>query len=118
MGVLTSELVRAGLGAVPIQVRKAARSLGMTALQELVYISIPLAVRTSLPGWIGLALGLVKDSSLLGVIGYVELLRAAQILDTRTHKTLLLLAGVGVIYFAICYPISRYSRRVERQLIV
>lgn len=115
MACLTSELVRAGLAAVPELVRKAARSLGMTALQEVIYISIPLAVRTSLPGWIGLLLGLVKDSALLGVIGYVELLRAAQILDTRTHHTLLLLIGVGVIYFAICYPISRYSRSLERR---
>jgi polar amino acid transport system permease protein len=117
MGVLTSELVRASLAAVPTQMRKSARSLGMTSLQELIYISIPLAVRTALPGWIGLVLGLVKDTSLLGVIGYVELLRAAQILDTRTHRTLLLLIGVGVVYFVICYPISRYSRRVERQLL-
>jgi His/Glu/Gln/Arg/opine family amino acid ABC transporter permease subunit len=116
MSVLTSEVVRAGLAAVPVQVRKAARSLGMTALQELIWISIPLAVRTSIPGWIGLVLGLIKDTSLLGVVGYVELMRATRVLDARTHKTLLLLAGAGLFYFIICYPISRYSRRLERRL--
>lgn len=117
MAVLTSELARSGLSAVPIQLIKSARSLGMTGLQELLHISAPLAVRTAIPGWIGLVLGLVKDSSLLGVVGYVELLRSVQILDTRTHKTLLLLFGVGLAYFALCYPISVWSRRLERQLI-
>jgi His/Glu/Gln/Arg/opine family amino acid ABC transporter permease subunit len=116
MGVLTSELVRAGLASVLPQVCRAARSLGLTYFQELWHISAPLALRTSLAGWIGLVLGLAKDSSLLGVIGYLELLRASKILDNRTHQTLLLLAGVGAFYFAICYPISLYSRRLEREL--
>jgi len=114
MGVLTSELVRSGLASVPAPVRRAARSLGLSYWQELWYISVPIAVRTSLPGWIGLVLGLIKDSSLLGVIGYVELLRASKILDNRTHETLLLLSGVGLFYFVICFPISIYSRRLER----
>jgi polar amino acid transport system permease protein len=116
MGVLTSELVRSGLASVPAPVRRAARSLGLSYWQEFWYISVPIAVRTSLPGWIGLLLGLIKDSSLLGVIGYVELLRASKILDNRTHDTLLLLAGVGLFYFLICFPISIYSRRLERGL--
>ena len=117
MGVLTSELVRAGLAAVPEQMRKSARSLGMTYLQEMFWISLPTAIRTSLPGWIGLVLGLIKDTSLLGVVGYVELLRATRILDARTHQTLLLLVGVGIFYFIICYPVSRYSRLIEGKLL-
>jgi His/Glu/Gln/Arg/opine family amino acid ABC transporter permease subunit len=116
MGVLTSELVRSGLSSVPSQVRRAGRSLGFTYWQELRHVSAPLALRTSLAGWIGLLLGLVKDSSLLGIIGYVELLRASKILDNRTHETLLLLAGVGAFYFVICYPVSIFSRRLERKL--
>jgi ABC-type amino acid transport system permease subunit len=75
-----------------------------------------LAVRTTFPGWVGTLIGLTKDTALVSVVGYVELLRASQILITRTNEALLLLTGVGVAYFLICYPISRYSLRVEKHL--
>jgi len=116
MGVLTSELVRSGLQSVRPELRKASRSLGMSYWQELWLISMPLAVRTVFPGWIGTLIGLTKDTALVSVVGYIELLRASQILITRTNQALLLLTGVGVAYFLICYPISRYSRALERRL--
>ncbi len=116
MGALTSELVRSGLRSVRPELRKASRSLGMSYWQELGHVSAPLAVRTIFPSWIGTVIGLTKDTALVSVIGYVELLRAAQILIVRTNEALLILAGVGAAYFLLCYPISRYSRRLERRL--
>jgi His/Glu/Gln/Arg/opine family amino acid ABC transporter permease subunit len=116
MGALTSELVRAGLRSVRPQLKKAARSLGMGYWQELFHISAPLALRTSLPGWIGTLIALTKDTALVSVVGYIELLRASQILINRTNEALLVLAGTGLFYFLICYPVSRYSRRLERAL--
>jgi His/Glu/Gln/Arg/opine family amino acid ABC transporter permease subunit len=116
MGVLTSELVRSGLRSVRPELKKASRSLGMSYWQELLLVSMPLAVRTVFPGWIGTLIGLTKDTALVSVVGYVELLRATQILITRTNEALLLLTGVGIAYFLICYPISRYSKAVERRL--
>ncbi|GAB4070978.1 amino acid ABC transporter permease [Ancylobacter sonchi] len=118
MSAVTAEVVRAGLLSVPLQYRKSARSLGMNGLQELVYISMPLAFRTALTPWIGLVLSLIKDSALAGVVGYVEYMRSTQILITRTHETWLLLMGAGLFYFIICYPVSRYSRRLERRIVV
>ena len=116
MGSLTSELVRAGLGSVRPQLKRAARSLGIGYWQELFHVSGPLALRTALPSWIGTVIGLTKDTALVSVVGYVELLRASQILINRTNEALLVLAGTGLFYFLICYPISRYSRRLERAL--
>ncbi len=118
MAAVTAEVVRAGLLSVPVQYRKSARSLGMNGFQELVHISMPLAFRTALTPWIGLVLSLIKDSALAGVVGYVEYMRATQILITRTHETWLLLIGAGFFYFIICYPVSRYSRRLERKIVV
>lgn len=118
MSAVTAEVVRAGLLSVPFQYRKSARSLGMNGFQELVYISIPLAFRTCLTPWIGLVLSLIKDSALAGVVGYVEYMRSTQILITRTHETWLLLLGAGLFYFIICYPVSRYSRSLERKIVV
>lgn len=116
MAVLTSELVRSGLQSVRPEIRRAARSLGMTYWQELRLIAAPLAVRTVLPSWIGTVIGLTKDTALVSVVGCVELLRSAQILITRTNDALLLLTGVGIAYFVICYPVSHYSKALERRL--
>lgn len=118
MSAVTAEVVRAGLLSVPIPYRKSARSLGMNGFQELLYISMPLAFRTALTPWIGLVLSLIKDSALAGVVGYVEYMRSTQILITRTHETWLLLIGAGLFYFIICYPVSRYSRRLEGRIVV
>jgi hydroxyproline transport system permease protein len=114
MGMLTSELVRSGLQSVRPQLKKASRSLGLGYWQELRHISAPLAFRTLLPGWIGTVIGLTKDTALVSVVGYIELLRASQILINRSNEALLVLAGAGLFYFAICYPISRYSRHLEK----
>lgn len=118
MSAVTAEVVRAALLSVPVQYRKSARSLGMNRFQELVYISMPLAFRTGLTPWIGLVLSLIKDSALAGVVGYIEYMRSTQVLITRTHETWLLLLGAGLLYFIICYPVSRYSRRLERKVLV
>ena len=118
MSAVTAEVARAGFLAVPPQYRKSARSLGMNGLQELLHISVPLAFRTGLTSWVGLVLSLVKDSALAGVVGYVEYMRTTQMLITRTHETWLLLMGAGLLYFIICYPVSRYSRYLERKILV
>jgi hydroxyproline transport system permease protein len=116
MAAVTAEVARAGFLSVPVQYLKSARSLGMNGFQELFYISMPLAFRTGLTSWVGLVLSLIKDSALAGVIGYIEFMRSAQILITRTHQTWLLLLCTGLFYFAICYPVSRYSRYLERKV--
>jgi len=118
MAAQTSELVRSGLRSVRPELKKASRSLGMSYWQELRFVSMPLAVRTVFPGWIGTIIGLTKDTALVSVVGYIELLRATQILITRTNEALLLLIGVGIAYFLICYPISRYSMTIERRMSV
>jgi len=116
MAASSSELVRAGLRSVRFELRRAARSLGMSPWQELRYVTAPLAVRAIFPSWIGALIGLTKDTALVSVIGYVELLRAAQILIVRTNEALLILMGVGAAYFLMCYPVSRYSRTLEKRL--
>lgn len=118
MAAVTAEVARDALKSVPFQYRRGARSLGMNYFQELYHVSAPLGFRAGLPSWIGLLLSLIKDSSLAGVIGYLEFTRSAQTLMTRTHETWLLLFGTGLFYFLICYPVSRYSRRLERKVLV
>lgn len=108
-----TEIVRAGVLAVPSTTRRAARSLGMTWSQDLRYIVYPIALRVSLPSWVGLTLGVMKDTALVLWIGIVELLRASQVIVTRIQEPLLVLMLCGLIYFLMSYPISRLGAYLE-----
>jgi len=108
-----SEIVRAGVLAVPQTTRRAARSLGLTYWQDLRAVVFPIALRVSLPSWIGLTLGVMKDSALVWWIGVVELLRTSQVIITRIQEPLLVLSVCGLIYFVMSYPISRLGARLE-----
>src|SRR5690348_5742017 len=102
-----TEIVRSGVGAVPQTTRRAARSLGLTWAQELRSITLPIAIRIVFPSWIGLALGVMKDTALVLWIGIVELLRSSQIVTSRVQEPLLILSVVGLIYFLMSFPIAR-----------
>ena len=108
-----SEIVRAGVLAVPQTTRRAARSLGLTYWQDLREIVFPIALRVALPSWTGLTLGVMKDSALVLWIGIIELLRTSQVIITRIQEPLLVLSVCGLIYFAMSYPISRLGDRLE-----
>lgn len=111
-----SEIVRGGVAAVPQTTRRAARSLGMTWSQDMVEIVFPLALRVMFPSWIGLTLGVMKDTALVAWIGVIELLKSSQILITRMPSEPLFILGIaGLIYFLISFPISRLGARLERK---
>ena len=111
-----SEIVRGGVQAVPVTTRRAARSLGMTWWQDMTEIVYPIALRIMLPSWIGLTLGVMKDTALVGWIGVIELLKSSQILITRmANEPLFILLIAGFIYFLISFPISRLGARLERR---
>ncbi|MFO1106004.1 MAG: amino acid ABC transporter permease [Amaricoccus sp.] len=121
-GVLTvytaaycSEIVRGAIDAVPATTRRAARSLGMTWRQDMTNIVMPLATRVALPSWIGLALGVMKDSALVYVVQVTELLKATQTLITRLQEPLLLLTICGLFYFVISFPLARLGGYLERR---
>jgi His/Glu/Gln/Arg/opine family amino acid ABC transporter permease subunit len=111
-----AEIVRGGVLAVPQTTRRAARSLGMTWWQDMTEIVYPIALRIMLPSWIGLTLGVMKDTALVGWIGVIELLKSSQILVTRmANEPLFILLIAGFIYFIISFPIARLGARLERR---
>ncbi|AGT11256.1 amino acid ABC transporter permease [Paracoccus aminophilus] len=110
-----AEIVRGGIEAVPATTRRAARSLGLSWWQDMRYIVAPLATRVSLPSWIGLTLGVMKDTALVYIVGVIELLKSTQILITRMNEPLFLLMICGAIYFLISFPIARFGGYLERK---
>lgn len=110
-----AEIVRGGIEAVPVTLRRASRSLGMTWGQDMTYVVLPLATRVALPSWIGLALGVMKDSALVFIVQVVELLKSTQILITRLQEPLFLLMICGLFYFVISFPVARFGGYLERR---
>jgi polar amino acid transport system permease protein len=110
-----AEIVRGGIEAVPQTLRRAARSLGMTWGQDMTSIVLPLATRVALPSWIGLALGVMKDSALVYIVQVVELLKSTQTLITRLQEPLFLLMICGLFYFLISFPIARFGSYLEKR---
>ncbi|EAR62779.1 amino acid ABC transporter permease [Neptuniibacter caesariensis] len=110
-----AEVFRGGFESVNNSMIIAGRSLGMTYWQTIRHVRFPIGLRSVFPAWLGVALSVIKDSALVSVIGYVELLRTSDQLISRTQQPLEILIGVGLFYFLISYPLSVYGRRIERK---
>lgn len=115
MSAYCTEIVRSGFLAVPATTRRAARSLGMSWTQDLTEIVFPIALRVALPSWIGLTLGVMKDTAMVWWIGIVELLRSSQVIVTRIQEPLFVLTICGLIYFLMSFPIARLGARLEKR---
>jgi polar amino acid transport system permease protein len=79
-------------------------------------VIIPQAMRLSLPPTVGFMVQIIKMTSVASVIGFIELTRAAQIINNSIFQPFLIFSVVGALYFAICFPLSRYSESLERKL--
>ncbi|MBK5300665.1 MULTISPECIES: amino acid ABC transporter permease [Gammaproteobacteria] len=110
-----TEIVRAGVLSVPFTLRRASRSLGLSFLQDLRWIVLPMATRVAFPGWLNLVLGVMKDTALVMWIGIVELLRASQTIVTRIQEPLLVLCIAGLIYYVMSLVVARLGARLERR---
>ncbi len=112
---LVAMVARAGIEAVEPGLRRAARSLGMGYWQDMRYVVWPVGIRAVFPSWIGVALSVLKDSALVSAIGYIELLRASQILTTKTQESFKIMLLVGLFYFLMSYPISKAGDFIEKK---
>jgi polar amino acid transport system permease protein len=108
-----SEIWRGSIASIPRQQWEAGESLGLGRMQTLTSVILPQAMRSAIPPTVGFFVILIKDSSLVSVLGFVELTRAAQIINNSTFHSFTIFGTVAVLYFALCFPISRLSRRLE-----
>ena len=111
-----AEIWRGAIQAVPYQQWEASSSLAMSRAQQYRYIILPQALRISLPPTVGFLVQLVKNTSIVSVVGFIELSRAGQLVNNATFKPFQVFAVVALLYFAICFPLSRLSRYLERVL--
>ena len=110
------EIVRAGIQSVPRGQVEAATALGLTRPQSMRFVVLPQAIRNMVPSLVTQMIVLFKDTSLASIIGYVDLTKAAQIVNNREIRPFELYLFIAVVYFVFTYSMSRIAARFERRL--
>lgn len=108
-----AEIVRAGIQSISTGQMQAAYSTGFDYRNTMRYIIVPQALRNMVPSLLTQAVVVFQDTSLAYVIGLKEFLRSASIVDAREMRSLELYAFVGVVYFLVCFAMSKFSKRLE-----
>ncbi len=110
------EIWRGAIQAVSWQQWESSTSLAMRRWQQYAYVILPQAVRIAIPPTVGFVVQLVKNTSIVSVVGLVELARAGQLVNNATFQPFRVFGVVAALYFAVCWPLSRLSQRLERRL--
>lgn len=115
------DLVRGAITSISVHQSESGKALGLSRLQVLRYILIPQAVKRVIPGAINLSTRMIKTSSLVVLIGVVEVIKVGQqIIENSILKeptvSFWVYALIFFLYFIICYPLSCLSRYLERKL--
>jgi His/Glu/Gln/Arg/opine family amino acid ABC transporter permease subunit len=110
------EIVRAGIQSVPRGQVEAATAVGLTRAQTMRYVVLPQALRNMVPSIVTQMIVLFKDTSLASIIGYVDLTKAAQIVNNREIRPFELYLFIAAVYWICTYSMSRVARRFERRV--
>ncbi|OIQ77945.1 L-cystine transport system permease protein TcyB [mine drainage metagenome] len=111
-----TEIWRGCVIAIPRGQWEAAASLAMNLREQLQHIIVPQATRIAIAPTVGFLVQVIKGTALTSVIGFVEMTKAGQMIANATYEPFLVYSCVGLMYFALCYPLSIWSRRIERRL--
>ncbi|MFB2561638.1 amino acid ABC transporter permease [Rhizobium sp. IMFF44] len=95
---------------------EASASLGMGYLQQMRYVILPQALRIAVPPTVGFSVQVVKGTALTSIIGFVELSKAGTVITNATFQPFTVYGFVALIYFALCWPLSKSSQILERKL--
>jgi general L-amino acid transport system permease protein len=113
-----AEVVRGGLQAIPKGQYEAAAAMGLSYWKSMAFVILPQALKLSLPNIVGNFIGLLKDTSLVSIIGFFDLLGIAQTgtADAAWSTPNTAMTGyvfVGAIFWAMCFSMSRYAKHME-----
>lgn len=113
-----AEVVRGGLQAIPKGQYEAAAAIGLSYWQSMTFVIMPQALRLSLPNIVGTFIGLLKDTSLVSIIGFFDLLGMVQAGTSAAewatpNTSLTAYAFAGAVFWAMCFGMSQYAKHME-----
>jgi polar amino acid transport system permease protein len=112
-----TEIWRGCVAAIPKGQWEAATSLALNFGEQLRYVVLPQALKIAIPPTVGFLVQVVKGTALASVIGFIELTKAGGMIANATFKPFVVYSCVALMYFALCFPISLYARRLERRMV-
>jgi His/Glu/Gln/Arg/opine family amino acid ABC transporter permease subunit len=115
-GAFNTENFRAGFEAVPFRYREAARALGFGRIATFLNVTLPIGGRIALPSSINTYISVLKNTSLLTAVGYLELTSVGYNLESETFKATEIFIVLGVAYLAVVWTLSALIRFVEARL--
>ena len=115
-GAFLGEIWRGSIQAIPRTQWEASACLSLSYVQQLRFVILPQAMRLSIPPTVGFLVQLVKGTSIAAIIGFVELTRAGQLIVNVTFQPMIVYPIVAALYFAVCWPLSLFSRTLERRI--
>ena len=110
-----TEIWRGCVNAVHKGQWEASTSLALTYTQQMRHVILPQAARVAIAPTVGFLVQIIKGTALASVIGFVELTKAGQMISNATYQPFLAYTFVGLLYFALCYPLSWWSQRLENR---
>ena len=111
-----AEIWRGCVQAVPRGQWEAAQSLALSFGEQLRYVILPQAFRIAIPPTVGFLVQVIKGTALASVIGFIELTKAGTMITNATFQPFVVYSCVALLYFALCFPVSLYARRLERRI--
>jgi polar amino acid transport system permease protein len=108
-----AEIWRGAVEAIPSGQWEAAASLGLPRLRQLQLVVLPQALTIAIPPTVGFLVQLIKNTSLASIIGLIELSRRAQLVNGATFAPFIVYGVTAVLYFCLCFPLTRFSRALE-----
>ena len=115
VGAYTAEIIRAGIQSIPKGQTEAARSLGMSATQNMIHIVLPQAFKRVLPPLAGQFISLIKDSSLVSVIAITDLTKSGREIITASFATFEIWFTVAILYLLVTSVLSQLLFWLERR---
>lgn len=115
-GAFLAEIWRGCVQAVPKGQWEASASLSLGYAQQMRHVILPQAVRIAIAPTVGFAVQIVKGTALTSIIGFTELSKAGTIIVNATFQPFSVYAYTALLYFALCWPLSRLALRLERKL--
>jgi polar amino acid transport system permease protein len=111
-----AEIWRGCVDAIPRGQWDASASLGMNFIQQMRDVILPQALKIAIPPTVGFLVQLVKSTAVTSIVGFHELTKAGNVINNATFQPFITYSLVALIYFAMCYPLTFWSRRLERRL--
>ena len=108
-----AEIYRGGFKTLQNDEKEAASVIGLSLLQQIRYVLIPLVFIRMAPALINQSVSLIKDTSLASLIGVIELTRSAEIVYEHTFHEGEMLTLIALIYFVLCYSLSTFAKKLQ-----